>query len=164
MKVYIASPFGFAESTREFYYSTIMPAIRRAFKQDILILDPWTLTRAADIFAAAVIPYGQERKDAWKKLNVEIANNNRQAIDACDAVFACLDGVDVDSGTASEIGYAYAKGKLIVGYRNDFRLCGDNDGAAVNLQVEYFILQSGGDIFTDVGSAAAALTSKGNIV
>ena len=57
-----------------------------------------------------------------------------------------LDGVDVDSGTAAEIGYAFARGKLIVGYRGDFRLSADNEGSVVNLQVEYFIRESGGTI------------------
>jgi len=37
------------------------------------------------------------------------------------------------------IGFAFAKGKPIIGYRGDLRLSGDNDGAIVNLQVEYFI-------------------------
>ena len=59
-----------------------------------------------------------------------------------------LDGVDVDSGTAAEIGYAFARGKLIVGYRGDFRLSADNEGGTVNLQVEYFIRESGGTIVT----------------
>ena len=59
-----------------------------------------------------------------------------------------LDGTDVDSGTAAEIGYAFAKNKLIIGYRGDFRLSADNEGGIVNLQVEYFIRASGGDIIT----------------
>ena len=61
-------------------------------------------------------------------------------------MLAVLDGTDVDSGTASEIGYAYAKGKPMVGYRGDFRLSSDNEGGVVNLQVQYFILTSGGSI------------------
>jgi len=61
-----------------------------------------------------------------------------------------LDGSDVDSGTAAEIGYAFAQKKKIFGYRSDFRLAADNEGAMVNLQVEYFICASGGDLFTQV--------------
>jgi nucleoside 2-deoxyribosyltransferase len=71
---------------------------------------------------------------------------NRAAIDAAWGVVAVLDGTDVDSGTAAEIGYAFARGKLIVGYRGDFRLSADNEGSVVNLQVEYFIRESGGTI------------------
>ena len=43
------------------------------------------------------------------------------AINHCDAVVAILDGADVDSGTCIEMGYAKAKGKLVVGVRTDFR-------------------------------------------
>lgn len=96
------------------------------------------------------LPYGVERRDAWRKLNMEIASSNRAAIDECDAVFAVLDGVDVDSGTAAEIRYAFAKGKRILGYCGDFRLSSDNEGATVNVQVEYFIRKSGGEIITHV--------------
>ena len=71
-----------------------------------------------------------------------------------------LDGADVDSGTAAEIGYAFARGKLIVGYRGDFRVSADNEGALVNLQVEFFIRESGGTIvsrYEDLGPCLLSL-------
>jgi len=58
--------------------------------------------------------------------------------------------VDVDSGTAAEIGYAYALGKRCYGLRTDFRLAGDNPGSIVNLQVQYFIEASGGSVQTTI--------------
>lgn len=42
-----------------------------------------------------------------------------EAIDSCDIMVAVLDGADVDSGTAAEMGYAYAKGKPIFAYCTD---------------------------------------------
>ncbi len=72
-------------------------------------------------------------------------------------MLAVLDGVDVDSGTAAEIGYAFAKCKKILGYRGDFRLSADNDGSTVNLQVEYFIRASGGTIITTIKQLNAEL-------
>ncbi len=39
----------------------------------------------------------------------------------CDFVFAILNGTDVDSGTAWEIGFAYAEGKKIYGILEDTR-------------------------------------------
>ena len=68
----------------------------------------------------------------------------------CDFVIGILDGVDVDSGTASEIGFAYGIGKRIFGFRTDSRKTGDNDGSTVNLQVQYWIEKSGGHIATDI--------------
>ncbi len=42
-------------------------------------------------------------------------------INASDAVLAILDGAEVDSGVAWEVGYATAKGIPVVGVRTDFR-------------------------------------------
>ena len=54
----------------------------------------------------------------------KIGENNRRAIDVADRVLAVLDGADVDSGTAAEIGYAFAKGKPTYGYHLDDPNCG----------------------------------------
>jgi nucleoside 2-deoxyribosyltransferase len=141
MKVYISGPLGFSHVGRSFHNQVLVPMVKSLGFQ---VLDPWTLTDRAKIDAVQEMPFGPSKRDAWRKLNIEIGGNNRRAIDDCDLVFAVLDGVDVDSGTASEIGYAFAKGKPILGYRGDFRLSADNEGAIVNLQVEYFIRESGG--------------------
>lgn len=60
-----------------------------------------------------------------------------EGVNASDLVVAVLDGVDVDSGTAWEIGYAYAKGKPVIGLRTDFRELADG---IVNLMVEMSIV------------------------
>jgi nucleoside 2-deoxyribosyltransferase len=154
MKIYLAGPLGFSEAGRSYKDGTLVPEIKRLGHE---ILDPWTLTDPRKIDAIAAMPYGPEKRDAWRKLNVEIGTNNQTAIDKSDLVFAVLDGVDVDSGTASEIGYAFAKGKRIIGYRGDFRLSADNEGSTVNLQVEYFIRQSGGEIVAKLADLVEAL-------
>jgi nucleoside 2-deoxyribosyltransferase len=154
VKIYLASPLGFSEAGRAFYYGTLAPEVVRLGHD---VLDPWKSTPQEKIGAVANMPYGQAKRDAWRHLNVEIGGNNRALIDRCDMVLAVLDGVDVDSGTAAEIGYAYAKGKPILGYRGDFRLSADNEGSIVNLQVEYFIRQSGGDIIAGVAELGPAL-------
>jgi nucleoside 2-deoxyribosyltransferase len=110
------------------------------------VVDPWTLTDPSMIEAARAMPHGQERREAWERVSRTIAANNCAAIDNAHGVVAVLDGPDVDSGTAAEIGYAFARGKFIVGYRGDFRQSADNEASIVNLQVEYFIRQSGGTI------------------
>jgi len=154
MKIYTAGPLGFSEAGRAFHNGTIIPTLARLGHQP---LDPWTLTDQDKIDAAMKLPYGQARKEAWQALNREIGNNNRKAIDECDAVLAVLDGTDVDSGTAAEIGYAFARAKPIIGYRGDFRPAGDNEGSIVNLQVEFFIHSSGGCIIETIDSLEAAL-------
>ncbi len=44
-----------------------------------------------------------------------------EGVEGCDVVVAVLDGPDADSGTAFEMGYAFALGKPVVGVRTDFR-------------------------------------------
>jgi nucleoside 2-deoxyribosyltransferase len=153
VRIYLAGPLGFAEAGRVFH-DTIVASLEHLGHE---VIDPWQLTAKKKTDAAGKQPYGVKRRRAWRKLNREIADNNRRGIDRCDAIVAVLDGVDVDSGTAAEIGYGYARGKKILGYRGDFRLAGDNDGAVVNLQVEYFIRESGGDIVTEIAALPAAL-------
>lgn len=162
MKIYLAGPLGFSEAGRSFYKGEVLAALERLRH---VAFDPWSDNDAlgadpqlaADIKAAKDLPYGPAKRAAWQALNVRIGAKNCALIDACELVFAILDGADVDSGTAAEIGYAFAKGKPILGYRGDFRLSADNEGATVNLQVEYFIRASGGTIMTRLDELAREL-------
>jgi nucleoside 2-deoxyribosyltransferase len=161
MQIYIASPLGFSEAGSDFYNNRLIPQLKSLGHE---VSDPWNLTDPRKITAVLAMPYGTEKRDEWRRINTEIGRNNQLAIDRCDAVLAVLDGADVDSGTASEIGYAFAKGKPILGYRGDFRLSADNEGSVVNLQVEYFIRQSGGEIITRFADLPFALATIGAIV
>ncbi len=141
-RIYLASPLGFAESTRGFMEDLVTMLSVYAD-----VINPWD----DQGFAAEFLQLTQEND--WNKrvrrlheINVEIGRANCASIDAADGVFGVLDGVDVDSGTAAEMGYAFARGKFVAGLRTDFRLAGDNDGSIVNLQVQYFIEASGGQL------------------
>jgi nucleoside 2-deoxyribosyltransferase len=157
VKIYLAGPYGFSEAGRAFLYGTLVPRLEQA---GAVVLDPWKLTDAALFSATAAMPAGEARVAAWRALNAVIGGNNVSAIEACDLVVAVLDGADVDSGTAAEIGFAYGRGKRVLGYRGDFRLTADNEGAIVNLQVEYFIRASGGAIFLTMEALAAEVTRR----
>lgn len=54
-------------------------------------------------------------------------------LEKADLLVANLDGIDVDSGTAWEIGYAYANKKPIIGLREDVRMY--RDFLPVNLMI-----------------------------
>jgi nucleoside 2-deoxyribosyltransferase len=56
----------------------------------------------------------------------------RTEIDKADAVVAILDGPDADSGTAWEVGYAFGKGRPVIGVRTDFR---KNDDGGLNVML-----------------------------
>lgn len=145
-RVYIASPLGFAASTQAF-----MDDLITKLEPLVTIENPWDDVRFVDDFAEieTLDSYG-ERVTRLQAINHELGKTNAERIDRSDAVLAILDGVDVDSGTAAEIGYAFARGKRVYGLRTDFRLAGDNIGATVNLQVQYFIEASYGRVVTDV--------------
>jgi len=152
--LYIASPLGFSEAGRDFYYGKFLPSIQN---NGFPILDPWQLTPKDQIDKVIALPYGKEKKEEWRKLNRVIGKNNEQAIIKSKGIVAILDGVDVDSGTATEIGFGYAQRNPILGYRGDFRLSADNEGSIVNLQVEYFILESGGRVVTSLDDLTKSL-------
>jgi hypothetical protein len=84
---------------------------------------------------------------------------NAKMIETSAGILAQLDGVDVDSGTASEVGYGSALGLSICGVRTDFRLSSDNEGTRVNLQVEYFITRTGGHVHATNETAIAELAA-----
>src|SRR5262249_53508460 len=161
MQIYVASPLGFSEAGNAFYRDTLIPLLERLGHD---VVDPWTLTDRQKLDAVSAMSYGPERRDEWRRLNAGIAPANPAPIERCAAPFALLDGVDVDSGMAAEIGYAFAKGKRIIGYRGDVRLSADNEGAVVNLQVEYFIHESGGCIvrsLAELDDAFAVIKAPG---
>ena len=56
-----------------------------------------------------------------KDNNDEVFQMDIKALNKADIVVASLNGVDVDSGTAFELGYAFAKGKKLFGLHTDFR-------------------------------------------
>lgn len=64
----------------------------------------------------------------------DIFENDRRGIDEADVVVANLNGLGTDDGTAWELGYAYAKGKYIIGLYTDWRRRFDHE--VVNLMME----------------------------
>lgn len=135
---YLAGPLGFSPVTKRWHDDMLVPAVRAAGFQP---LDPWDDSRAdAELAAAARLDGRAERVAAFRRVNARLAAANEAMLRRCDAVLAVLDGVDVDSGTAAEIGFAAALGKPVVGLRLDLRQTGDNDGSTVNLQVEHWLV------------------------
>ena len=61
-----------------------------------------------------------ERKDKRQRFGA-IFRSCIEGMEACDAMVAVADGADADSGTAFEMGYAYAIGKPVVAVRTDYR-------------------------------------------
>jgi nucleoside 2-deoxyribosyltransferase len=110
--VYLANAEGFTESGRAMIQEKVLPTLVAG---GVAVYEPFR-----EFFARATQKYGK-----FDLTRPEIvlfgASSNALAIRNAKLVLAVLDGVDVDSGTASEIGFAYACGKPIAGIRTDFR-------------------------------------------
>ena len=78
------------------------------------------------------------------------------AIRSCSLLAAVLDGQEVDSGVAAEVGYACALGIPCFGLRTDLRTSGEAE-VTVNLQVEYFLQESGGRLVSTLDALIDAL-------
>ena len=154
MKLYLASPLGFAGSTKGFMRE--LAELLRAAGFDVY--NPFD-GGFGPAFAEARAAPPDERTERLHAVNHDVGRVNERAIRAANMVVAVLDGVDVDSGTASEIGFAYALGRPVFGLRTDSRQTGDNAGAIVNLQVQYFIEAGGGRVARTTDELLAVLPS-----
>jgi nucleoside 2-deoxyribosyltransferase len=140
-------------------YAELIPTIQR---HNIIALNPWDTKSdvARKLTAVKKLDSIHARRLAWVSIIDRMGKDNAEAIGRADGVVAVLDGVDVDSGTAAEIGYAAALGKWVIGYRGDFRRTGEDATAEVNLQVEYFIRKNGGAIVHTLRGLGAELKKR----
>ncbi len=138
-RCYVASPLGFTEAGRHYYAGVLLPALARVVEP----IDPWSLTDASEWSREVALAAGRA---------------NAEAIRSCSVLAAILDGQEVDSGVAAEIGYACALGIPCFGLRTDLRTSGEV-GVAVNLQVEWFLQESGGRLFSSLDDLLEALAA-----
>ncbi len=154
-RIYTAGPNGFTAPGRLWHEQVLLPRLRGAGFEPA---DPWV--DGADIARALAMAEGPERLVALSAADEAAGRRNVALIDGSAGVLALLDGVDVDSGTAAEVGYAYARGLVVVGLRTDSRLSADNAGVTVNLQVQHFIVASGGIVTGELDEAIARLVER----
>jgi len=110
LRIYLAGPL-FTTAERDF--NARLAAALRARGQEV-----W-------------LPQEQELRDAGAKA---IFEQDVTGIDWCEAVVACMDGPDPDSGTAWECGYAYRKKRILL-FRTDFRAIDEADKGPYNLML-----------------------------
>lgn len=144
-RCYVASPLGFNETGRHYYCEVYLPALKTVVEP----VDPWTLTAQAEIDAARAT-------DRLHDMMLEIGRRNALAIRSSSLLVALLEGQEPDSGTVAELGYGAGLGKRCFGLRSDFRHTGE-EGVSVNLQVEAFVVDSGGEIASTLAELVAAI-------
>jgi len=117
-RVYVASPLGFNVPGRHWADEVLHPRLVAAGWE---VLDPWA-DQTGEVAAALALPPGPSRVEALQQMSRTIGARNRRLLAEADAVLAVLDGPDVDSGTAAEIGWAAAHGTPVVGRGPAMRL------------------------------------------
>jgi nucleoside 2-deoxyribosyltransferase len=146
-RCYVASPLGFSEAGRDYYAQRYLPALA----EHVEPVDPWALA-SPDEFAAA---RAQGREHV---LGIEVGTRNAEAIRGAQLLVAHLDGQEVDAGTAAEVGYAAALGLPCLALRSDLR-CSGEPGMRVNLQLEAFVVLSGGFVAGSLAELLARLSA-----
>ena len=144
-RCYVASALGFTHAGAHYYEHVYLPALRKAVEP----VDPWALTTAQEVAEARAAQ--REREFA-----LEIGKRNADAIRSCTLLAAHLDGQEVDAGTAAEVGFAAALGLRCFGLRTDVRENGE-PGVSMNLQVEHFLVASGGSLCASLQALVSAL-------
>jgi nucleoside 2-deoxyribosyltransferase len=138
MKIYMAGPLF---STAELAFNRELAGLLRA--------------RGHEIF----LPQEHEQR---KDLPRAIFESDVKGLDWAEAVVACLDGPDPDSGTCWELGYAYARKKLSIVYRTDFRLFKGSD--SINLMMtesaDHVVIMPMADVAELADEIAALLDQK----
>jgi nucleoside 2-deoxyribosyltransferase len=142
--VYLAGPSGFFEAGLLWHNTVVVPKVVAA---GLTPKDPW-VDQSAITGVMDAMEFGPERRAALQAANLAQGRHDLGLIMESEAILASLDGPDVDSGTAVEIGYGFAQGLLIVGLRTDIRRSADNEGSIVNPMIETCVADSRG-ILTD---------------
>lgn len=146
-KLYLASPLGFSPENVGYLNKVKVRLASLGFE----IFDPWEQTQFKDRIETAAQESGYDaRVDHFREVSRQIGMCNEGGIRWANYVLAVLDGTEVDSGTAAEVGFASALGKRCYGLRTDQRDCGDFVGLPINLQLLHFIDRSGGRMFRNI--------------
>ena len=146
-KIYLASPLGFSPELKPYLHKVKL----RLFRLGYETFDPWMQGHfKAQIRKASMIQNYYGRVEAFAQIARGIGALNEEGIRGSDMLLGILDGAEVDSGTAVEIGYAAGIGLKCFGLRTDWRETGDFVGLPINLQILHFIEKSGGKLFRSI--------------
>ena len=110
------------ERTLLYLASPLFSASERVLNEEIVTaLEKW-----CDVFLpqrdGKLIPKLVERGISPGEAYKDVFDLDIHALNACDALVVNLDGRSVDEGAAFELGYAYALGKMCVGFHTDVRV------------------------------------------
>ena len=130
-KVYLAAPL-FSDAERA-YNTQIADLLRENFFEVYLPQDT-----------------GDDSDTRKREEQKRLFSLNKKAIEDADIIIAVIDGADADSGTAWEMGYAFAKGKRVIALRTDFRRMGINEQVNLMLELSATVVTSGEALLDEI--------------
>ncbi|ABN06401.1 nucleoside 2-deoxyribosyltransferase [Methanocorpusculum labreanum Z] len=80
-----------------------------------------------------------------------IYEKNLSELKRADIVVGVIDGSDADSGTAWEMGYAFASGKRVIALRTDFRKFSGNERVNLMLEMEAEVVLNVDELVSALG-------------
>ena len=90
---------------------------------------------------------GDDSHTRDKEEQSRICSENLKALEKSDIIVAIIEGADADSGTAWEMGYAYAQGKQVFALRTDFRRSGIYERVNLMLEQSSFVATSPDNLY-----------------
>jgi len=116
--IYLANPMGFSPLEK----SLILPRIVEKLEAlDLEVIEPFARYGHLD-FTKPGVPY-------------QVGQICLSEVEACDAIFAVINGTPPDEGVLIELAYAMALGKEIFLFRDDWRKCSDSDIYPLNIMI-----------------------------
>jgi len=132
-RVYLAAPlFSRAEREYNIYLSTVL------FSHFFEVYLPQDV--------------GDDSRHRDRAANQEIFSRHIRELDTTDIVVAVIDGSDADSGTAWEMGYAYAHHIPVIAIRTDFRMAGRHEYVNLMLEQSAVLVRSTKELLTTIKS------------
>lgn len=130
MRIYLAGPL-FSEAERAWMKTIQQRILSQALDPDstVQVIWPYELLSNDDIAALG------------NRAGQEIFARCKSELESADVLVACLDGTQVDDGTAWEIGYFFRHRegnahRSIIGIRTDARNAGETKTSVVNAMIE----------------------------
>ena len=114
--IYLASPLGFSAISRE---RLLPPFVRELEQLGLTVWEPFQRNSDVDL-----------NQPGWA---YGVAQQCLQDVREADGLFAIVNGTPPDEGVMVELGVAFALGKPVFLFRDDFRRCTDSDHYPLNL-------------------------------
>ncbi|MGC6483084.1 MAG: nucleoside 2-deoxyribosyltransferase [Synechococcus sp.] len=137
--IYLASPLGFSLLSRE----RLLPLFVQELEQlGLTVLEPFQRNSGIDV-----------NQPGWA---YGVAQQCLRDVRDADGVFAIVNGTPPDEGVMVEVGMAFALGKPVFLFRDDFRRCTDSDHYPLNLMVFAGLPEHGWEAYVHESVASIA--------